>query len=135
MDNRPEVLPILAEVYLALGDVERADDAARESFQLARQQKHVLASVGALDVLGMVRSAQKRWTEAEYAFDEARRTARTMGYAYGEALVLYHWGEMERRREERSAALDRLGQARDMFARLGARPDLERAEQAVADLA
>jgi tetratricopeptide (TPR) repeat protein len=133
-ESRTEVLPILGETYLALGDVDKAGEIAAESVALARDHEYMLALVGALDVQGTVRFVQGRWEEAEALFDEAVSLAHPMPYPYGEALVLYHWGLMHLERQDRDRAQDRLAAAQVIFRRLGARPDLERAEQALARL-
>ena len=117
MDSLPEVLPILAEVDLTVGEVDRADSVAVESVDMARHQKHMLALVTALDVLGAAYTAHGRWEEAARAFGEAASLARSMPYPYGEAQVVYHWGRMDQQRECLDQAQHRLETARVIFER------------------
>jgi hypothetical protein len=52
---------------------------------------------------------------------------------YLEGRILYEWGRMYAAREAPQQAQERLEEALVIFRRLGARPYIERTEQALAD--
>jgi tetratricopeptide (TPR) repeat protein len=133
-ENVTELLPVLAEVYLALGNVARAEEVARESMRRASERHHCLALVDALRVYGMVVTKGRRWKEAANAFQEAVHLVRRMPYPYAEACTLYEWGLMTTRKGELDEARERLEEAHTIFGRLRAQPYLERAQRALAQL-
>jgi class 3 adenylate cyclase/tetratricopeptide (TPR) repeat protein len=125
--------PILAWAYLVTGD-GRADAVAAAGVEAARKHSRV-ALVEALRVQGMILTARENWEEAEGALREAASLAREMPYPYGEARALYAYGVLQQRRGAPAEAVELLGRAREIFRALGARPDLERTEDTLAELA
>ncbi len=126
------LLPILAWAYLASGDLERAQETARQAVRRGREQQHRIALVDALRVQAMVALRHGRWTEAEHALEEGHMLARTMPYPYAEARLLQVDGELRRQKGDSVAAREHLEAARTIFQRLGARKDVERVEQDLA---
>ena len=57
--------------------------------------------------------------------------ARSMPYPYAEARLLHMYGRLHIQKGEPQAAREQLEAARAIFARLGARMDTERVEQAL----
>ena len=100
----------------------------------AARQSHRLALVDLLRVKGVLRSGQGHWVESEQAFEEAVSLARSMSYPYAEAAALFEWGRMHGAKGEPMLAQSRLKEAVAIFQRLGARPYIERTEQALAVL-
>ncbi|MGI8824212.1 MAG: tetratricopeptide repeat protein [Chloroflexota bacterium] len=108
----------LAWAQLEGGDVQHAAEIATQAVSRAREAGEVLALADALRVCGMVLAAQGRKGEAEEAFAEGLQIARSLPYPYAEARILYEMGKVD--------------EALTIFQRLGARKDIERAEEKLA---
>lgn len=54
-----------------------------------------------------------------------------MRYPYGEARALYEWGEADRTHGQGEQAQERLAKAHEILQRLGAKPLLNRVQQAL----
>jgi tetratricopeptide (TPR) repeat protein len=121
--------PVLAEAYLALGEVNRAEELVLQRVQRFWAQSHRRALSVWLRVQGMLLGQLQRWEEAEGAFTEAVSLARVMPYPYAEGRALHESGVSYLQRGERERARRRLEEALAIFRRLGARPDVERTEQ------
>jgi DNA-binding CsgD family transcriptional regulator len=129
--KRAALLPAYIEIMLAVGDVEDARSASSELEEIAVAQGSdalgamsahargavALAEDSAEDALVTLRSAWRAWQELE-APNEAARTRVLMGLACA-AL-----GDND------TATLE-LEAARDVFERLGARPDLARLDSLI----
>jgi tetratricopeptide (TPR) repeat protein len=133
-ESLAEVLPILAEAYLAEGNGVQALHTAALAVRQAREQKHRPALVDALVVHGTVLGRQEKWAEAMKVLDEVTTLAREMGYLYAEGRALRERGLIEQWRGQSEQARVDLEAARIIFERLGARRDLEHAEQAISTL-
>jgi uncharacterized protein HemY len=86
-----------------------------------------------LRVEAMVLSHGGQWGEAEGAFTEAVSLARSTSNPYAEARALHEWGRMCLQTGVPQHAQKMLEEALAIFRRLGARPYIERAEQALAE--
>jgi DNA-binding CsgD family transcriptional regulator len=126
--KRARLLPAYVEIMLAVGDVQEAHNACRELEEIsARYESGMLGAMsahaeGAVDLaqgdtraaLLALRHAWQMWQELEVPYEAARvrvllgLACRTLG-------------------DDDTAALE-LEAARDVFARLGAAPDLARAD-------
>lgn len=126
-------LSTLAQAYLALGEVDRADAVVRRALPQARQAYPITVPT-VLTARAMVRGRQNRWHEAEAALSEAVSLARSMSYPYAEAQALYEWGLMHMQCGRPDQARERLREALAIFSRLGARPYVERIERALGGL-
>jgi tetratricopeptide (TPR) repeat protein len=133
-DRDPGFLRTLAWVHLALGDVAGADKLAAKAIVRTAVQNDQLDRVETLIVHGMVKTRQGRWTAAERMFREALELAGPMPFPYGEARALFELGLMLRQKGDADGAWERLREALAIFERLGARLDVERTEQALAEL-
>jgi tetratricopeptide (TPR) repeat protein len=123
--------PVLAEAYLELGDVKKAEELVLQRVQRFQAQNHRRALAVWLRVQGMILTRQRQWKEADRAFTEAASLAQAMPYPYAEGRILYEYGQLHLRRGEAEQARDRLTEALAIFCRLGARKDVERTEQAL----
>jgi len=140
--------PVLAEAYLDLGDAARAGELVLQRVERFRAQNHRRALALWLRVQGMVLAWQGHWQAAQGAFVEAVSSARAMPYPYAEARALYEWGIVFAKKgadgvvQEADGgsvtplqeARERLQQALKIFQQLGARPYIERTEQALSAL-
>jgi Flp pilus assembly protein TadD len=137
VEEGPYIAPLLATLawaHLELGDMDRAGETARRAQEIAheRQQKLYLPEV--LTVQGMILARQGRWQEAEQSFGEAVSLAQGMPYPYAEGRAHSEWGAMHLQQGDREQAREQLKQALEVFQRLGAQKDIERTEQALAEL-
>jgi tetratricopeptide (TPR) repeat protein/transcriptional regulator with XRE-family HTH domain len=126
------LLPILGWAYLELGDMASAVEMAAQAVRRARSQSHRLAWVDALRVLAMAAMRRQAWAEARQALDEGLSMARAMPYPYAEARLLHVYGLIHAQVGEPEPARACLEAALVIFRRLGARKDLEQAEQLLA---
>jgi hypothetical protein len=83
----------------------------------------------------MVLAQCDAWKDADAAFGDAVSLAHAMPYPYAEARARERWGMVCRERRKPEQARKNLEEALGIFRRLGARKDVERAEQALASLA
>jgi tetratricopeptide (TPR) repeat protein len=123
--------PVLAEAYLELGDVARAEELVQQRVERFRAHDHRRALAQWLRLQGMILSQQHRWEEADRVFAEAVSLARAMPYPYAEGRSLYECGLLRIQRGEPEQARERLKEALAIFSQLGARPSVERTEHAL----
>jgi hypothetical protein len=116
---------VLAEAYVARGDLARAEVLVFQRVQRFRVQQHRRALAVWLRIQGLVLGQQHRWAEASLVFAEALSLARAMPYPYAEARILYEEGLLQGQCGETELARERLQQAHAIFARLGAKADIE----------
>jgi tetratricopeptide (TPR) repeat protein len=128
------LLPLLSWAYLALGDLERACRIADDAVRRATSEKRRLYLVEALRVQAMAAIRQKRCRDAARILEEGLSLARSMPYPYGEARLLYEYGMMQTQERNIQQAGERLEEALAIFSRLGAKKDLERTQQALAEV-
>jgi tetratricopeptide (TPR) repeat protein/transcriptional regulator with XRE-family HTH domain len=140
-ENIVEVLPVLAETYVALGDLARAEEVAAECVREAREMSYRLELPVALATLGMVLTRQRRWEDAARVLEEAISSAHELPYPYIEARALHQYGMMLAARPHAGDALDPdrarhvVTQALTIFRELGAKKDVEQSEQTLAAIA
>jgi tetratricopeptide (TPR) repeat protein len=127
--------PVLAEAYLHLGDVAKAEELVLQRVQRFRAQNHRRALAVWLRVHGMVLGHQCNWDEVDRVLAEATSLAHGMPYPYAEGRILYEEGVLCVQRGKPERARERLAEAVAIFRRLAARPGLERAEHALRSLA
>jgi tetratricopeptide (TPR) repeat protein len=128
------LLPVLAWAYLELGDTEQASDVIGGALRRQRAAQYRLGMVGALRVQALIAMRQAQVGEAKRALDEGLALARPMPYPYGEARLLQVYALLHARLGEPEGARDRLDEAHAIFRRLGARNDIEWAEQLLSAL-
>jgi tetratricopeptide (TPR) repeat protein len=125
----------LAWAYLELGEMDRAAETVDRALRIARDRQLRLDLPTALQVHGMVLAQCDAWKDADAAFGDAVSLAHAMPYPYAEARARERWGMVCRERRKPEQARKNLEEALGIFRRLGARKDVERAEQALASLA
>jgi tetratricopeptide (TPR) repeat protein len=128
------VLPVLAWAYLEQGEMDLARRTIREALRRARAAGYQLCLVGALRVQALIALRQGEAQEAEHALEEGLALARPMPYPYGEGRLLLTYGLLHIQEQQAPLARERLDEALTIFRRLGARKDIERAEQLLATL-
>jgi predicted ATPase/class 3 adenylate cyclase len=124
-------LRTLAWAHSECGHAEEAAEFAAQGVARARADKSQPDLVEALVVHGMVMTRAGRWDEAEWDLAEARSLAQGMPLPFGEARALYEWGMLHTLRHEPDQARRQLEAARQIFATLDARIDLERTDAAL----
>jgi tetratricopeptide (TPR) repeat protein len=128
------MLPTLSAAYRASGDLDLAEGTIQEGIERATSSHYYLALAAALLVRGRLMAARGRWTAAERDFEEAVRLAQGMPWPYLEARGRLAWGVTRGKQGERDAARTQLEEALDIFRRLGARPFMDRTQQALTEL-
>jgi tetratricopeptide (TPR) repeat protein len=123
------LLPLLAWGLLESGEVSHAAVVVAQAVARARAEHRWLYLVDALRMQAMVWIRQAAWEQAALALREGLSLARNMHYLYAEARLLHIQGVLHSKQGEMVQARERLEQARRIFERLGARPDIGRAEQ------
>ncbi|HEX6507936.1 MAG TPA: AAA family ATPase, partial [Chloroflexota bacterium] len=125
-----ELLRVLAQAYLGVGNVPRAQELLAICIERGRTQNERLYLVDMREVQGRFFARQERWEEARSVFREMEDMARDMSFPYGEARALYECGVMLIQRGSPMEAREQLEQAGANFKRLGAGLYLERTERA-----
>jgi tetratricopeptide (TPR) repeat protein len=137
-----DLLPVLAEAQLALGQVEVAEETAANAVTRAIRQKNRLSHVRALRARSKVLAERGRRDGAQADLEEAVTLAHQIAYPYAEAQALYEMGMLRLRQGGEGADRNRLTSqawepleaALAIFARLGAKGDVERTKQTLAQL-
>ena len=130
----PTVLACLARIELARSEWVTALDLARQAVAMARHGGYRLALAEAFLVHGMSLVCQEDTAAAEPLLAECSDMAQAMPYPYMMASVLYELGSIHAHRGERIRAREQLEQARSIFQRLGARWDVTRTEDILANV-
>lgn len=117
----PTLLATLAEAYIALDNLGRADEVLDKARSLAVKGNSRMALIGILRVQGVLRARQERWDETDRSLTEARWMAHAMAYPYAEARALHAHGQALASAGNRQAARRHLEDALAIFRRLGAR--------------
>jgi tetratricopeptide (TPR) repeat protein len=125
------LLPTLAWAQLEGGDSARATKTAARAVERTRRQEPVYL-VDALRVQGMVLIWQGQLEEAERVLAEGIELTRSLPYPYAEARMLIQLGLLQKQRGEAQQAHERMEEALAIFRRLGARKDMERTEEVLA---
>jgi class 3 adenylate cyclase/tetratricopeptide (TPR) repeat protein len=128
------VLLDLAQAYLHVGKLARADETVAECERRAAAQSDRWLLGAARSVRGGILAQQSRWEEAQWTLKEAVTLSQGNHDPYAEALARYESGMMHSRKGEAQQAHEELEEALAIFQRLGARPYIERTEQALARL-
>jgi DNA-binding CsgD family transcriptional regulator len=122
--NRAELLPAYVEVMLAVGEVEQARSACVELDEIAERQGNDVLAATAAQAQGAVALAKGDTNAALVALRHAFDLWQELGAPYEEARTRVSVGLACRAlRDEETATLE-LQAAREIFARLGARPGL-----------
>ncbi len=128
------LLPVLAWAHLERGQVDEAAEVVDQALRRARSEEMRLVLVEALRVRALVALRREQWDEAARGLEEGLALARAMPYPYAEARLLQVYGVVHGQKREPAAARERLEAAQVLFARLGARRDSARVEQALGAL-
>ena len=132
------LLPLLCELHIRTRRLEEAErDLRRAQEILARPQPWRGLAAPVHLVEGLLASAKGAWAKAEKAFRSAQDAERTYGFPYGEARVLFEWGNMCVKRNapgDRERGRELLGQALEIYKRCAAKKDIEKVETALARL-
>jgi len=144
--NLPLLLPVLAWAQLELGAVEQGLALAREAERQARERQTLLYLPEALRIEGMVLTRLARHPEGHpegtpegtregsRVLSEGRERAVAMPNPYTEARILVELGLLNRQEGKGERAEEQLTESLAIFQRLGARKDIERTEQELAEL-
>jgi tetratricopeptide (TPR) repeat protein/transcriptional regulator with XRE-family HTH domain len=126
--------PALAMVYLAAGDVDRADELVESGIRLVGENGLDIAIWDWIALRASVLAARGRWAESEAAFLDALTRVRRTRYVFYEAQALQWHGEMLAAHGEVERAQERLLEARAIYARVGAAPYLAQTDEALKQL-
>jgi tetratricopeptide (TPR) repeat protein len=131
-DTPVEVLSVLAQAYLELGDLDRARAYAGLAVDHARRMGTWLQGIRALEVHGMVLARDGHYDLARAAYQEGLDRAQAMAFPYGRARLLHAYGLLDRQRQDHGAAHAKFAEALAILERLGADHDAGRLRQAIA---
>jgi tetratricopeptide (TPR) repeat protein len=125
------LLSTLAWAYLELGDADRAETLVADAVQREAAQHSRVDLAYALSVQAKVLTHRARWNEAEQCLQQALDLYRSTPAPYCVALILLDYGMLNAERGDLVLAREQLLEASAVFARLGAKKDLERAKRAL----
>ena len=124
--ERARILPAFVEIMLAVGDVESAHRACLELEELARAYEGAMLGAMVAHARGAVHLAEGDAQAALVALRRAGETWRALEAPYETARTRVLVGEACRLLGDEEAAALELDAARNIFERLGAKPDLAR---------
>ena len=131
-DTPVELLSVLAEAHLEVGDLDRARAYGGCAVDHARRMGAWVQGIRALEVHGMVLARDGHDDLARAAYQEGLDRARAMPFPYGQARLLHAYGLLDRQQQDRGAAHAKFAQALAIFERLGADNAADRLRQAIA---
>jgi class 3 adenylate cyclase len=132
---RLTLLPVQAEILLAAGDIPGARAAADELIGLAQRFKTPTVQASAASSDGIVLLAEERFAEAGTRLREAVGLWSSVDAPYETARMRLALADAYRRENQGDRGAIEARTARDAFERLGAAPDLRRAEAVLGELA
>ena len=124
------MLPPLIESYLRLGQTEEAhlcQNRMQEILSTPEDWKGLAAGAALAD--GLLAAAERRWDDAEPAFQRSVETNQRYGLVCDQARALYQWSVMALDRPsegDRRRSLDLLDQSLVLFRQCDAKKDIER---------
>lgn len=121
--------PVMAEALWRNGKLDEAADSLVSYEARARQLGRVSAVVGAGRVRGLLEAGRHDAVAALRAFDETAPLAGALPQPLEAARFMTAHGTVLARLGRRTAAVDRITQARQILDRIGARPYLQRTDQ------
>jgi ATP/maltotriose-dependent transcriptional regulator MalT len=124
-----------AEAHLRNGNVNEAERLANLSIARLTEEKAVVELPIARRVAGMVAAARGDYDRAATIFADVVTTAREIKFPHAEACALYEHGFMCLRQGDRIQGQRLLEESLKIFTRLGAHPYIERARQALSQVA
>jgi tetratricopeptide (TPR) repeat protein len=124
------VLPVLAELYLKMGQPEKAAEYVDRGFEIIKSDQNWYGLPAPMHLArGMLATAQKDWDTATESFDKAIQINRQYELPWDEARTLYERGLMYLARGgqgDRDKAHQNLDEALAMFQKAGAKKDVEK---------
>jgi tetratricopeptide (TPR) repeat protein/transcriptional regulator with XRE-family HTH domain len=132
-DTPVELLSVLAQAHLELGELDRARAYAGLAVDHARRMGTWIQGIRALELHGMVLARDGHHDLARAAYQEGLDRARAMRFPYGQARVLHAYGLLDRQQQDHDAAHAKFAQALAILERLGADKDADRLRRAIAD--
>ena len=118
-DTPVELLSVLAEAHLEVGDLDRARAYGGCAVDHARRMGAWVQGIRALEVHGMVLARDGHDDLARAAYQEGLDRARAMPFPYGQARLLHAYGLLDRQQQDRGAAHAKFAQALAILERLG----------------
>jgi ATP/maltotriose-dependent transcriptional regulator MalT len=131
-DYPVELLSVLAEAHLEVGDLDRARAYGECAVDHARRMGAWVQGIRALEVHGMVLARDGHHDLARAAYQEGLDRVRVMPFPYGQARLLHADGLLDRQQQDHAAAHAKFAQALAILEGLGADHDAGRLRQAIA---
>ncbi|MBL7209795.1 MAG: tetratricopeptide repeat protein [Dehalococcoidia bacterium] len=124
------VLPVLAELYLKMGEPDKTAEYVERGFELLKPDKNWYGLPAPVYLAkGMMATAQQDWQTAAESFDKAIQINRQYQLPWDEARTLYERGLMYLARGQegdRDKAHEDLDEALAIFQRVSAKKDVEK---------
>jgi tetratricopeptide (TPR) repeat protein len=121
-------LTLLAEAYLADGQLERAVERAEQGLQLTTETRYLLGVGWGQRLFGRIARARGHLSEAETLFDQARQTFVSIQARFELGRTYLALAECAHARRS-AEAVAHLGEARSLFVVLGLPKWVARSEQ------
>ncbi len=124
------VLPVLAELYVKIGQLGKAAEYVDRGFELLKPDQNWYGLPALVcTTKGMLATARKDWKTAVESFDKAIEINRQYQLPWDEAKALYERGLMyltHGRKADREKAHEDLDEALATFQKVGAKKDVEK---------
>jgi hydrogenase-4 transcriptional activator len=124
----------LAEFYIAQGGLEQAKEYLELAQGRLKEEMYLPVSGLIQRLFGQLESANGRLAEAKQHIAQSISIFTTMGIPYDLAKSYYEMGLLLKKARDLKGATGNLTQARAIFEQLGAAPDLELTDKALASL-
>jgi tetratricopeptide (TPR) repeat protein/tRNA A-37 threonylcarbamoyl transferase component Bud32 len=121
------VLPMLVELYLKLGQPDKAAEYVERGFELFELDQSWYGLRAPMYLAkGMLARTQKKWGEAEKSFNEAVMINQQYELPWDAAKTLHEWGLMYAHKRDKESAFEKLDEALAIFQKIGAKKDVEK---------
>jgi tetratricopeptide (TPR) repeat protein len=125
------VIPLLCELYLLAEQSEKASEYMQRGFELLTPDQNWYGLPAQVYLVNaMMATKQRNWEMATEFFNKAIQINRKYELLWDEAKTNYEWGKMYLTRNQKGdakAASEKLSLSSDIFTRIGAKKDLDKA--------
>jgi tetratricopeptide (TPR) repeat protein/transcriptional regulator with XRE-family HTH domain len=128
------VRPALIWADIELGHLNRAKGMLERLIERVEEAHHVGTMPMTFWLDGMIATRETRWEDAERSLEKGLALTTSMPYPHMEGRLLTAYGQMHVKRGELQPGREKLEAAVIVLRRLGAHPDVERAEQELIQL-
>ncbi len=133
-DLQPRVLDSMAEIYMSIGQMEKAYEASVECLRLCEESSQKMMMGDAFFTLGLQFLKQNRLSESTEYFQKRLSISRDISYKIGEADSLFQLGKISLQQQDTSKAQEFLMESLAIAEEIKAKANIYQAHEALSEL-